>query len=404
MADNIVDMVLGAVKPDMVAGLGARLGLDPAKTQSIVNAAVPAMLGGLATTAATPTGAQAIASAVANQDPSVMSNIMGATGGDQMLSSLLGDGKIDQIAQAVGSSAGAPASAVKTVMGTLAPAAMGVIGQQDPATWANGSGIMSMFASQKDAIASALPAGLGSIMGMGGAALGSASAAAAGVAGMAKQAIPTSLSAPSLSASGDDSSSGGMPSWTWGVVGLIVLAGAYYWFTQKAATPPAPPPAPAATEPAKPEAAPAATTPAPAAPAAATPAAPAAATPAAPAATPPAAALPAVPALPDVTAITKQATDALGGVSDTLGSITDPASATAALPKLTEATASLTKLDGTVTALPPAARTAISAATGPAIGNVNSAIDKIEAMPGLGDTVKPTLDALKNTLGAFSGS
>ena len=111
-----------------------------------------------------------------------------------------------------------------------------------------------------------------------------------------------------------------------------------------------------------------------------------------------------MPALPDVTAITKQATDALGGVSTTLGSIIDPASATAALPKLSEATASLSKLDGVVTALPPAARTAISAATGPALGNINSAIDRIEAMPGLGDTVKPALDALKNTLGAFSGS
>lgn len=396
MADSIVDMILGAIKPDMVAELGAKLGLDPAKTQSIITAAVPAMLGGIATTAATPAGAQAIASAVANQDPTVMSNIMGATGGGQMLSSLLGDDKIDQIAQAVGSSAGAPAAAVKTAMGALAPAAMGVIGQQDPATWANGSGIMSMFASQKDNIAAALPAGLGSIMGMGGAALGTAGAAAAGAASMVKGAIPTSLSAPSLGSSGSDSPSGGMPSWVWGVVGLIVLAGAYYWFTQKAATPPAPPPAPAASEPAQP----ASTTPAPATPA---PAAPAAVTPAVPAATP-AATLPAVPALPDVTAITKQATDALGGVSTTLGSITDPASATAALPKLAEATASLSKLDGVVTALPPAARTAIAAATGPVLGNITSAMDKIEAMPGLGDTVKPALDALKNTLGAFSGS
>lgn len=396
MADSIVDMILGAIKPDMVAELGAKLGLDPAKTQSIITAAVPAMLGGIATTAATPAGAQAIASAVANQDPTVMSNIMGATGGGQMLSSLLGDDKIDQIAQAVGSSAGAPAAAVKTAMGALAPAAMGVIGQQDPATWANGSGIMSMFASQKDNIAAALPAGLGSIIGMGGAALGTAGAAAAGAASMVKGAIPTSLSAPSLGSSGSDSPSGGMPSWVWGVVGLIVLAGAYYWFTQKAATPPAPPPAPAASEPAQP----APTTPAPATPA---PTAPAAVTPAVPAATP-AATLPAVPALPDVTAITKQATDALGGVSTTLGSITDPASATAALPKLAEATASLSKLDGVVTALPPAARTAIAAATGPVLGNITSAMDKIEAMPGLGDTVKPALDALKNTLGAFSGS
>ncbi len=358
MIDNMVDMTRRALTPAMVAEIGTKLGLDPAKAQAVIDTALPAMLGGLAATAASPAGAQAIASAIANQDPAVMDDVLSAGGGEHMLSNLLGAGRIDQIAEAVGNEADVPASAAKAAMGALAPAALGAIGQQDPATWANGAAIMNMFADQKDAIAAAMPAGLGSRIGMGGVASGASTATA----GLIRQGLPQGQAAM-LRAGTSANAPGGIPSWTWGVVGLVVLAAAYSHFTHKAAdaysyvTPKAAAPPVAAPQ-----------------------------------------------AEPDIAALTKQASDTLGGVEATLGTITDAASATAALPKLTAATDSLGKLDGAIGALPPAAKTALAAATAPAIAKINDAADKIEALPGLADSIQPALEALKTRADALKGS
>lgn len=397
MADSLVDMVLGAVNPDVVTKLAQGVGINPDQAQSVVNNAVPAMLGGLASTAMSADGAKKIADAVANQDPSVTDDPLAATGGSDLLGSLLGGDKVDQIAQAVAGSSGTSANVVKSMMGTITPAMMGVMGQQDPSTWSSPTGIMNMLAGQKDAIAAALPAGMGNLLGMGGAAMG----AAGGMAAAARNAMPTGGSnAPSGNmGSGNAGSGGGIPSWVWAVLALIVLGGLYYYFTGNKQEAEMSTPAPAATETSK------AATPAPAAPAAPAESAPAAAPAApAPAATMPAITKPAMPALPDVAGLTKQATDALDGVKTTLGSVTDAASATAALPKLEAANASLDKIDGLVTALPASAKGPLVAAVAPTITEVNGLMDKASAMPGVGDTLKPALDTLKAKLTALSGS
>ncbi|MBV1705613.1 MAG: DUF937 domain-containing protein [Hyphomicrobiales bacterium] len=355
MVNNLVDMMRQALTPALIAEIGSKIGLDQAKAQAIADAALPAMLGGLAASAGTPAGAQAIASAIANQDPAVMDDVLAARGGEQTLSGLLGEGRMDQIAAAVGQIAAAPAATVRAVMGALAPAALGAIGQQDPATWANGAAITNLFADHKDAIAAAMPAGLDAVI-------------AGALPGTLRQGLPQAGAAMPR-AGAPSAAPGGMPPWTWGVLGLVVLAGAYSYFTHKAAAPP--PAAPAATSaPARPMQAPAATT---------------------------------APA-PDVKAITKAASDALGGVEATLGSITDAASAAAALPKLVEAGDGLGKLDGALAALPPAAKTAVAAATAPAVSKIDEATTRIEALPGLAATIKPALEALKARVDALNGS
>ena len=329
MADSLVDLVMGVVDPDTVTKIASGIGMDATTAQNVVNSAIPGILGSIASTATSSEGAQRISAAVGSMDMSVMDKLASAAGtssqagiaaeGSKLLGSLIGQGKVDAIAGAVAGSNGTTPAAVKSVLGYLTPAVMGVIGQQDPSSWADGASLSSFFASQKGMIEAALPAGLAGAVGGAAAMAGRVGQGVNQGVGNIAAAAPRMPSMPSpQSSSSSDDSSGGIPSWVWIVVALAILGGLAYYFTRPSA--PKMVDKPAAVTQAVPAPAPAAPTPAPAP----------AATPAVPAAP----AVPALPALPDVGALGKQATDALNGVKGTLTSITDAASATAALPKL----------------------------------------------------------------------
>ena len=403
MADSLVDLVMGVVDPDTVTKIASGIGMDATTAQNVVNSAIPGILGSIASTAASGEGAQRISAAVGSMDMSVMDKLASAAGtsgqasiaaeGSKLLGSLIGQGKIDAIASAVAGSNGTTPAAVKSILGYLTPAVMGVIGQQDPSSWANGAALSRFFASQKGMIEAALPAGLAGAVGGAAAMAGRVGQGASNVAGNIAAAAPRRPSMPSPQATvSNDETSGGVPSWVWIVVAIAVLGALAYYFTRPSAPKVVEKPA-AVTQsaPATP-AAPAAPAPAPAVPA----------VPAVPAA--PAPAVPAVPALPDLGALGKQATDALNGVKGTLASITDAASATAALPKLGEASAALDKVSGLAAALPAEAKKTLAGTVGPAVTELNGVMDKVMALPGVGDIAKPAVEGLRAKLKALTGA
>ena len=92
--------------------------------------------------------------------------------------------------------------------------------------------------------------------------------------------------------------------------------------------------------------------------------------------------------------VNAQLTSAFDGLKSTLGGITDAASAQAALPKLQEAVTSVDGLTAVAAKLTPAQRTMMSGVITAALPTLKDLIAKVVAIPGVGDVVKPTTDAL----------
>ena len=381
MALNLVSLVAQFITPVLVNRIAGALGINSGLAQTLINAAIPSVLGSLGGVAATPNGAKTISSAISNQDPDLLGSLMKAVGGagqgdmlnagSNMLGSLIGNNAVGGLAGALGKFAGADANAAKGVLGLVTPAIMGTLGQQDPDSWADGNGIANLFASQKSAIAAAMPAGLGSILSsagipnLGGISTGAAAAATA-AAGAAVSSASSAARDVRNTAAAAIQPPAGLPSWLLPAVAVAVLALLAWWFLGRRSAPEKMTEKPPVATPA---------------------------TPVAPAA---------VAALPDVADLGKQATSAIALLGGTLSTITNVDSAKAALPKLTEVGTSLDKITGMADKLPTDAKTAFKAPLAASIGPLKDMIAKVMALPGVGDVLKATIDPLVAKLDALT--
>jgi hypothetical protein len=173
MAANIVSTVMQYITPDTVGRISTALGLDRGKTQSAVGAAVPGLLASFSGLASRPDGAERLADA-ARQQSGVLDNISGMFGsngqsglidkGSQLLSSLLGSGNSSALANAVGSFSGIGRGAGTSLLGMAVPFVLGALAKHGGRD-IDGAGLASMFAGQRDNIASALPSGFRKMLG-----------------------------------------------------------------------------------------------------------------------------------------------------------------------------------------------------------------------------------------------
>ena len=99
--------------------------------------------------------------------------------------------------------------------------------------------------------------------------------------------------------------------------------------------------------------------------------------------------------------IGKQINSSIASVRTTLDGISDVASAQAALPKLQEVTAQIDKADSAVGQLSEEQRKAIAAVINPLMPTVNQLCDKVLAIPGVTEVLKPSVDTLKAKLTAL---
>src|SRR5215813_3402156 len=98
MTNDIVSAISSFLTPELLGKLATACGLDRALTQTAVSAAVPSILSGLTRIAGSPSGAQQLAAAVAEQPTDILATLARSlTGSAQMaekgtgaLSSLLG--------------------------------------------------------------------------------------------------------------------------------------------------------------------------------------------------------------------------------------------------------------------------------------------------------------------------
>ncbi len=107
--------------------------------------------------------------------------------------------------------------------------------------------------------------------------------------------------------------------------------------------------------------------------------------------------------MPDVGAVGDDLKGMFGSATSSLESITDAESASAALPALTEAGSKLDGLSETFGKLPDAARGPLAGIVSEGLAKFQPIVDKVMALPGVGDILKPVIEPIMEKLAAMAG-
>jgi len=94
----------------------------------------------------------------------------------------------------------------------------------------------------------------------------------------------------------------------------------------------------------------------------------------------------------------KQITNSITSLRTTLDGVTDVASARAALPKVQEAASQIDKTGGEVGQLSADQRKLVAGLINPLMPAFNQLCDKVLAIPGVAEVLKPSVDAVKAKL------
>ena len=178
MSINLLKLLQDQMGSSVVDQASKFLGESSTNTSSGIGALLPSILGGLMSKGNTESGASGILDMITkgNHDGGVLenlgnvfsggsstSNFMNA--GSLLTSSLFGGSKLGSVLDVVTKATGMRRSSSSSLMNLLAPIVMGMIGKQVKSGGLNASGLMNMLMGQKDHVAAALPAGMGSALG-----------------------------------------------------------------------------------------------------------------------------------------------------------------------------------------------------------------------------------------------
>ena len=361
MAVNLVSLVMQFLTPEIIGRVATALGLDRTLVQSAIGAAVPGLLAGFSGVATQPGGPQKLVEA-AKQETGTLGKFADMLGGgsqstfmergSQLLTSLLGARDQSALVSAIGQFAGLGQGKSGSLLGMLAPIVMGTVAQQQGARGLDASGITNLFASQKDNIAAALPADFGKLLG-GTDLLNSLGGAVRSAASAGTQA--TSATAAAASAVGNAGQRAGAAAtsynWLYWLIPIVAIAALLVYFL---------------TKPAEQVAQQGTTT--------------------------------AQNLMLGGVDVSKQVTDSIANLRSTLGGVTDAASAQAALPKLRDITTQIDQVDGLIGQMTPEQRKLLAGIASPLMPTLNQLFDKVLAIPGVSEVLKPTIDLLKAKL------
>jgi len=381
MAVNLVSLIMQFITPSLVSKMGGALGIDRDQAQKAVGLGIPAILAGLANTAAKPQNQQRLSDVMAQQsttlDQAKSAINDGRAGpltetGNNLLSSLLGGDTLNTLAGAVGRFAGIDPGTTKSLLGMLAPLVAGVVGQQQRSGGLSASGLADLLTSQSSQVMSAMPAGFASLLGStgilnnlseswrnGGAAAASTANRVSEMAGQAAVSAGQLAQANARNASASH--------WPWALAALAVLAGlGWYVFNQDESLNVAERPLSPATRASETTGA----------------------------------------GVPDqkLTDLAAELTSSVSATRAALQGISDPASARAALPKLQRASAQFDTISNSLSQLPPNARKGVSSVVTRSMPMLNQLFDRVMASPQTAELAKPTIDALRAKLNALANS
>jgi Bacterial protein of unknown function (DUF937) len=368
MATNLVSLVMQFLTPELIGRIATALGLDRNNTQTAIGAVVPALLAAFSHTATQPGGAQRLVDAARQQTGTLgnFANMLGTGGqslllekGSQMLSALLGGQEQNSLGQAVAKFAGLSQGPAGSLLGMLAPVVLGTIGQQrQQGRSLDAGGITDLLASQKDNIAAALPSGFSTLLGGTGlldALGGAARTATAAGSEAARGAASTARVVGDTGRHAADAATSASRNWLYWLIPIAAVAALLIYLFAR---------------PAEQVAQQKVTT--------------------------------AQSLMVGGLDVGKQVTDSITSLRTTLSSVTDTASAQAALPQLRDVTAQIDKVDGLIGQLSPEQRKTLAGVVNPVMSTLNGLFDKVLAIPGVADVLKPTIDLLKDRLAALT--
>lgn len=166
---NIIERIESQLDDRFINAVSSETGLAPEETRTGTRAAIPALLASLLSATSKPAGAKALGSVLKEQN--LLGNLSAMlTGSDtrsmmstgvSALTSLLGEGKLSGLANAIGGFAGIGQSQSRSLIGMLFPVALGVLGQGQRGT-PSVDGILRSLRGQKNEIADAIPASVAS--------------------------------------------------------------------------------------------------------------------------------------------------------------------------------------------------------------------------------------------------
>ena len=353
MALNLIDLVQKNLSSPVLRQISSLLGESEASTQTAVAAAVPAVIGALMKQTSTPTGARDLAAQLDKTDTSFLSNLTSSLGGgarslmdsgSNLVHGLFGS-QLGAVNDGLSRASGMGKGAIASLLAVITPIVMGVLAKTKRDQGLDATGLSNLLGGQSSFLSGLLPAGMGDILGIGGL-LGGAGAKVRATAERAGgyAADTGRAAARTTQRAASEGSSFVMkllPLAALALLGLILWA----WLSGRDKKVEAAPPLQGV----------------------------------------------AAEVQTDLRGFVDSATSALRG-------ITDVDTARAALPKLQAATQGITGLSSKLTTLPAAARSSIATAASTSYSSVQSLVDKVLAIPGVGDIVRPATTSLMDAL------
>jgi hypothetical protein len=392
MAVDLVGMVMRYLTPDRIGRIAAAFNLDSKSAQSVAEVSVPSLLAGVASLAVQPGGAQKVVDAVRQHSGTLDSraNAVGGSAnqavladkGTQWFSSMFGDQNHSALTGAVAKFCGLSHAASEALLGLFFPVVLGTISKQLGTSRLNASSLTRLLASQKDSIAAALPSGFADLLrgtGLLGALSGAAGTVSAGtnqaamaastatdggsraatvVTDQASRADTTATRAASDAGAGADSLAASRSfNWLYWIIPALILAALIAWFfasnrREQVVQPPVNPTTQNLM-------------------------------------------------LAGVD-VGKEIAGGLENLRTALQGITDADSAKAALPKLQDAKGQIDKVNGLIGQLSPEQRKILAGMVNQFMPTINPLFDKVLAIPGVAELIKPTIDGLRTTLAALT--
>ncbi len=136
---GILDLLQGPLGKQIINGVAGQAGQSTAKTSSLLNMALPVLMGAMKKNAATPEGAQGLMGALSNHSGGILDNLGGLfeggvddsvqQDGSGILGHLLG-GKQASVESALSQESGMELGAVSNILKVAAPLLMGMVGKQ----------------------------------------------------------------------------------------------------------------------------------------------------------------------------------------------------------------------------------------------------------------------------------
>src|SRR5262245_4324749 len=172
---NLINQILGEFRGDTLNSVSSALGESPAKTQTALGAAVPALVGGLANRATNTGDANAMLDLIRGQHfdsgqyADAASAVKGPSGltrlidtGRPLLDSVFGN-RTGSVADWVSSLGGVSKSSASSLLGLALPVVLGQVGRQVKSAGWTSANLMSLLAGQRTFLQEA-PAGLAGIL------------------------------------------------------------------------------------------------------------------------------------------------------------------------------------------------------------------------------------------------